>query len=305
MLPPWNPQDEPLMAGCGAYSTTPGSAATNAFDGNSATVWESAIHPNANAEEWISFWFSGFTNLNYVRLTPNYNANNQALGFPVSLDIYYVGIGTTNWVVQKTVSGIRRPSGGDVIISFPPVNCNGILIMATALGDDMAGNYYFALVEARAGYSPLHSQEEPPLASYGSFSTTPGSSVTNAFDGNTSTVWTSAIHPSANAEEWITFSFGGFTNINYVRLTPRYNANNQALGFPGTLNIDYAAYGTDWQIARTITGITRPSGGEIIYSFAPVSCYGVLIDASILGDDMDGNYFFSLAELRAGYSPDY
>jgi hypothetical protein len=150
---PWSFQ--PVTASA-ASSTLTGWWFTNAFDGNLNTVWSSGVHTNANSSEYIAFWFPAFTNINFVRLTPRFHpTSHEALCFPAAFTIYYSD--STNWVSQKTVTGMLRPDqSAPVTVRFPTAHCNGILVMATTLRDDFLGNYAFQLGEAKAGFNPSY-----------------------------------------------------------------------------------------------------------------------------------------------------
>lgn len=134
-----------------ASSALSGWPLTNAFDGSQQTAWSSVNRPNPNAVEHVAFWFSGFTNINYVRLAPRFNATNQALGFPVSFHVCHSD--GSAWITNRTVTGMHRPyRNAEIILALPTVNCNGILVQATTLGNDLVGNNLFQLAEIRAGY---------------------------------------------------------------------------------------------------------------------------------------------------------
>lgn len=142
---------EPLITSSTASSTLSGWPLSSAFDGNAGTVWSSVIRPSANSTESISYWFSGFNNINYIRLTPRFSGTN-ALGFPVTYSIYYSN--GTSWQLLRTVTDMQRPyRTADIILPFGTVSCNGISIVASKLGTDAGGNFLFQLAEARAGYN--------------------------------------------------------------------------------------------------------------------------------------------------------
>src|ERR1043166_94518 len=141
--------------------------------------------------------------------------------------------------------------------------------------------------------------QEPPITSYQSSSAL--WPLSSAFDGVTGTIWSSNTHPGPASTEWIAFWFAGFNNINYVRLKPRFDGSNQALGFPVTFTI-YYSNGSQWISRRTVTAMQRPyRNADIILSFPTANCNGIYIIASTLGDDKVGNYVFQLDEARAGY----
>lgn len=124
----------------------------NGYDNNPATYWSSDVHVSPTGSvEWYAYYFNAFYNVNFVRLTPRFSGAN-ALGFPVTFDIYWSD--GTNWNLVRSVSNMQRPyRNDDIILTFPTtISCNGIRIQATTLGDDMIGNYVFQMAEFRAGY---------------------------------------------------------------------------------------------------------------------------------------------------------
>lgn len=151
-----------------------------------------------------------------------------------------------------------------------------------------------------------HAQaQEPRITSYQASSTLNSWPLSRAFDGVTGTSWSSFTHPSAGSAEWIAFWFAGFNNINYVRLKPRFDEANQALGFPVTFTI-YYSNGSQWITSRTVVAMQRPyRNADIILTFPTAYCNGIHIVATTLGDDEVGNYVFHLDEARAGYDPDF
>jgi hypothetical protein len=135
-------------------SATPSSSnstfvASNVYDGSASTYWSSATHGSAGNTEWLAYWWTGMTEVNYVALLPRYNGNN-ALGFPVTFDIYYSN--PSSWVLAATYTSYPTPStGGWVYLPLPGTFwANGIQIVASTLGAD-GGKYAFEVAEAQAG----------------------------------------------------------------------------------------------------------------------------------------------------------
>jgi hypothetical protein len=119
---------EPAITAYQASTTLAGWPLANAFDNNNSSVWSSVTHPTGTSMEWIAYWFSGFNNINYVRLRPRFNGANQALGFPVTFTIYYSN--GSQWIARRTVTSMQRPyRNADMILTFPTANCNGIHIV--------------------------------------------------------------------------------------------------------------------------------------------------------------------------------
>jgi hypothetical protein len=143
------PTDIP-SATVGVSSTTSGWPASNAIDTSSSTAWSSGVHGSAASSEYIYVGFSGFNNVNYVRLLPRYTGST-ALCFPVDFKIYY-STGSA-WVLLSSFTSFPSPMGLSVVIPFTTVNTNAIQIFASKLGSD-GTNYYFQLANAAAGYDP-------------------------------------------------------------------------------------------------------------------------------------------------------
>jgi len=78
---------------------------------------------------------------------------------------------------------------------------------------------------------------------------------------------------------------------------------NSALGFPVAFNI-YWSDGTKWNLANTYTGFPTPYRNDwiVLPLGATVNANGILIVATTLGQDNDGNYVFQLGEVGGGYS---
>lgn len=138
-----------------ASSSISGWPASNAIDGNIGTSW-SSITKSSNHTESINFHFSGFNNVNFVKLIPRFN-HGPALGFPVNFSVYYSN--GSSWILSYTYTNFPTPTNtGDhsypVILPLSTtVNTNGIQIIATQLGKDDVNNYVFQLAEVVAGYN--------------------------------------------------------------------------------------------------------------------------------------------------------
>lgn len=120
-------------------------------DGDDATVWSSNTFGAATNTQWVAGWFSGFNNINYVKLYPRY-ATTGALGFPVKFDVYYSN--GPSWVLSSSYTSFPTPLKLAVILPLPStVRANGIRIIASLLGKDNVNNYVFQLAELTAGYN--------------------------------------------------------------------------------------------------------------------------------------------------------
>lgn len=145
----WSPTDIPVTSVAASSQLWPASALN---DSDSLTIWSSNIRSNVNSTEWAAYWFSGFHNVNYIKLMPRYNTAG-ALGFPVKFDIYWSNGGS--WVLSRSDTAFPTPRADWVILPLPAtVNANGIQIVATQLGKDDVGNIVFQLAEVGAGYDP-------------------------------------------------------------------------------------------------------------------------------------------------------
>ncbi|MDR3607713.1 MAG: hypothetical protein P4M08_10070 [Oligoflexia bacterium] len=141
-----------------ASSAISGWPVTNLYDNNLGTDWSSSFHSTASSEEWFAFWWSqGMQPTNYVKLFPRYNGS-VALSFPVNFTVYYSN--GSAWVPAATYTNYPVPANGNwIILPLPATyNANGIQIVATTLGEDNQGGYYFQLAEAKAGYAPAFNQ---------------------------------------------------------------------------------------------------------------------------------------------------
>lgn len=136
-------------------STYPSWSASNAIDSNAATSWSSVRHVSPDGVEFVQFYFSGATDVNYVKLTPRYGTNNAGLCFPLNFTIYYYT--GTSWVAVKSFTNFANPQKNDsynlpVIIPLPvTVHASGIKIEVTRLRAD-GPNYYLQFAEVAAGY---------------------------------------------------------------------------------------------------------------------------------------------------------
>ncbi|MFZ5977979.1 MAG: discoidin domain-containing protein [Bacteroidota bacterium] len=132
-----------------ASSTTATFPVSNAIDTSTSTFWSSSAHTTASNTESINFHFSGFNNVNYVRLLPRY-VGSSATCFPVDFKIYY-STGST-WVLLSSFTNFPTPLGLGVTIPISStVNTDGIQIVATTLSSD-GSNFYFQLANVAAGY---------------------------------------------------------------------------------------------------------------------------------------------------------
>jgi hypothetical protein len=146
---------------------------------------------------------------------------------------------------------------------------------------------------------------------YATTSATASSSISNwptsnAFDGSPSTSWSSSLHTTPAASEWLAFWWStGLAPTNYVKLRPRYSGNT-ALCFPVDFTLNYSD-GSKWVQAATYSGFPAPSRGDWIVLPLPstVTANGIQVVASKLGSDGSGNDALQVAEVAAGYDPGF
>ena len=130
-------------------------------------------------------------------------------------------------------------------------------------------------------------------------------SENNANDNNTSTSWSSVTHDKAQNSESITYCYASdcsvFHNTNYIKLGTRlYNGN--ALGFPVEFTVKQSDGGSFHEV-RSFTHFVRPTTQWVTLPLDTlVSTNGIQIVATVLGDDMSGNYVFQLSEVQGGYN---
>lgn len=145
-----------------------------------------------------------------------------------------------------------------------------------------------------------------PITSTAASSTTSGWPSGNTIDGSLSTSW-SSLTKASNHIESFNFHFGGFHNVNYVRLTPRFSSGS-TLGFPVTFNIYYST-GSSWVLISSYTSFPTPNSVNSLPVVLPlpstVNADGIEITATQLGKDDVNNYVFQLAEVAAGYLSDF
>ncbi|MES2039385.1 MAG: discoidin domain-containing protein, partial [Pseudomonadota bacterium] len=122
---------------------------TNLYDNNPGTVWTSNGYADPNHQEWLAYWFDGFHPVNTIKLYPRY-AGGRTLGFPTAFNVYWSD--GSNWNLAQSYGSIAMPAAGNyVTLKLPStVNANGIQVIATQLGQDDVGNYYFQIGEVGA-----------------------------------------------------------------------------------------------------------------------------------------------------------
>ena len=125
----------------------------------------------------------------------------------------------------------------------------------------------------------------------------------NAYDGDTTTSWSSSLYSEAQHEEQVFYWLQNYDpqDVNYLRLAVRFDGTS-ALGFPVEFKISYDN-GHGWIDVRAFTHFSRPTTQWVILPLdTTVNTDGIRITATVLGDDKVGNYVFQLAEVQAGYN---
>jgi hypothetical protein len=274
-----------------------GFSKANLTDNNVSTAWSSQLYSSANNTEWVSYRFAAATPVNFVKLeTRFFTPQSRALGFPVNFRILALDTNTvlatyTNYTVPNTNAAVT--------LSFPVATVTGVKIEATQLGTEDNNNFVFQLSELstgnNAGTLGTVSVSSEPYA---------GFSKANLIDNNTSTPWSSQLHPSATNTERVDYRFNSATQTNFVKLETRFSTPlNRALGFPVDFRILALDTGT---VLRTFTNFPTPNSAQpIILSFPSSSIAGVRIEATKLGTEDNSNFVFQLNEVSAGNNPSY
>jgi|GEM_PF-2020820 len=127
---------------------------TNLYDRNTSTVWTSTGHGDPNHQEWLAYWLDGFHPVNAIKLYPRY-AGGRVLGFPTAFNVYWSD--GSRWNLAQSYANVTMPQAGNyVTLKLPAtVNANGIQVVATQLGQDDVGNYYFQIGEVGAAQTDV------------------------------------------------------------------------------------------------------------------------------------------------------
>jgi len=273
---------------------------TNVFDNDAATSWSSAIHGAAQNEEWVAFWFDDFHFTNQVTLTTRFDGTS-ALGFPVEFRFNWSD--GSAWQPAKSVTHFVRPGTQTVTFNLPDkVKANGIQVIAKVLGDDKVGNYVFQLAEVGAGYEASRDGAIVRATKADASNVLAGWPVTNAFDNDPTTSFSSPTYADTAHPESITVSWNEPRDVNVLRILPRYSGAKKALGFPRTFTVS-TKEGEAWQAAGSYADFPAPYRGDwiILPLGKTVSTSAIKIDVASLGDDDVGNFVLQVAEIEAGF----
>jgi hypothetical protein len=229
-----------LAVGKAALASSAVQAASNAFDGNSGTRWESA----SSDPQYIIVDLGSVQSIDHIRLSWE-----AALGKNFTLDISTVTTAPSDASWANVVSGtwataVTVVNNTSTTNDYPNLGKSGryVRMNGTARGTGYGYSLYEFMIYA---YDP-----NPNLA-LGKTATTSASPIqaaANAFDGSGTTRWESAYTDA----QYIMVDLGSVQTIDRIRLTWE-----SALGKDFTL--DVSNDGTTWTTAATITGNTSTS----------------------------------------------
>lgn len=145
-------------------------------------------------------------------------------------------------------------------------------------------------------YRILQASSPAEIVSVSASSALPQATAAQAFDQDTQTWWSSALHATQNAPESITFDLGASTPINRVWLLPRPGGK----AFPADLRIDVSRDGETWQSVIEAEATPQPAQqNPQVYAFPETMARLVRIAATRLRwDEDEEGYRASLVEAR-------
>jgi len=229
-----------LALGKAALASSAVQAASNAFDGNSGTRWESA----SSDSQYIIVDLGSVQSIDRIRLSWE-----TALGKNFTLDISTVTVAPSdaNWtnVLNGTwATAVTVVNNTSTTNDYPNLGKSGRYVRMN--GTARATGYGYSLYEfALYAYDP---NPNLALGKPATASANPAQAVANAFDGDGKTRWESAYTDA----QYITVDLGAVQTIDRIRLTWE-----SALGKDFTL--DVSNDGTTWQTAATVIGNTSTS----------------------------------------------
>jgi hypothetical protein len=229
-----------LALGKAALASSAVQAASNAFDGNSGTRWESS----ASDPQYIIVDLGSVQSIDRIRLSWE-----TALGKNFTLDVSAVTAAPsdaswTNVVGGTWTTAVTVVNNASTTNDYPNLGKTGryVRMNGTARGT----GYGYSLFEFEVyAYNP---NPNLALGKTATASASPIKAAANAFDGNGTTRWESAYTDA----QFITVDLGAVQTIDRIRLTWE-----SALGKDFTL--DVSNDGTTWTTAATITGNTSTS----------------------------------------------
>jgi hypothetical protein len=229
-----------LALGKAALASSAVQAASNAFDGNSGTRWESA----SSDSQYIIVDLGSVQSIDRIRLSWE-----TALGKNFTLDISTVTAAPsdaswTNVLNGTWATAVTVVNNTSTTNDYPNLGKSGRYVRMN--GTARATGYGYSLFEfALYPYDP---NPNLALGKPATASANPAQAVVNAFDGDGKTRWESAYTDA----QYIMVDLGSVQTIDRIRLTWE-----SALGKDFTL--DVSNDGTTWQTAATVIGNTSTS----------------------------------------------
>jgi|GEM_PF-1075499 len=259
------------------------------LDADPNTVYSSSLHSNGNYTEWVGLDLGSSQQFDRLLVTPR----PGGLAFPLSFSLQ-TSNDDTNWtnIPGQFYSNYPNPSGSVQSFTFSSqVTARYIRLYATQLGEDNVGNYALQIAQMLV-------QNSLPFTATAS-SQLPGWPASNAADGLALTSWSSNVHSSANATEWLQLDLGSTLPVQDLHLTPRDGAC-----FPVALSISSSNDGTNWTqvpgqwydsyVDPSIYGSPNPV--QLFYFSNVISARYFRITATILRADSYGNYYFQITD---------
>ena len=123
-----------------------------------------------------------------------------------------------------------------------------------------------------------------------------------AWDGDSTTVFSSASHATCTAEEWAYVDIGASRSITGITLVPR----PQGYGFPIDFTIGTSSDRASWTTVpgQNHSGFANPGSAPVTLTFgAAVTAQYIRIDATMLGKDDLGGCFLQMAEIEPIITP--
>jgi hypothetical protein len=222
--------------------------ASSAFDGNSATSWQSGT---ATSPQWIEYDFASAVTIEQVALKPTAITGDTPTQFTVE---YWDG---SAWQIYWHVGDVPMnvQNSNQLIFTRPNSGAAGtstewrLNITASRTGTGFPSISELEL-RATSGGSDLTISDSSDGSSTFSNHSTAGNDATKAFDNSTSSRWQGTAAPSGGSPQIIGFRFTAPRAITEISVT-----NYTTLGdSPKTFDIQYwnegtAAWVTSWSVA--------------------------------------------------------
>ncbi|QQZ58886.1 discoidin domain-containing protein [Paenibacillus sonchi] len=249
-------------------------------DGNSGSIWSSHGHPVDQGPEWVAVDLGDVHFIGGISLTPR-----STLSFPKDFRLQS-STDAVNWtdIPGQTYTSYSNNGNIQNFTFNNSIAARYVRVLATKLGKDDAGNYYFQL-----GEFDVH------LIKITASSSLQGWPVSRLIDGNNSSIWSSNASDNEASIEWIAADAGDTTFISGISLTPR-----STLSFPKDFKLQYSLDAVNWtDIPGQIYTNYANNGNVQTFSFdSSVIGRYVRIYATKLGKDDGGRYYFQLGNLH-------